>query len=72
MKHWILGLVFMFIAILCGFELGKQIQMVDKNWLKIGFFGIICAAATFFYFKERTKRNAYFKERMNKHKENNS
>lgn len=69
MKHWILGLVFMFVAILCGFELGQQITAPDKNWFKIAFFGIMCAAATFFYFKERAKRNAFFKERMRKHKE---
>ena len=64
MKHWILGMVFMFIAILCGFELGQQLMLEEKNWLKVGFIGILCIAATIFYFKERAKRNAHFKERM--------
>ena len=71
MKHWILGLIFMIIAIVCGFELGKQFTQPDKNWLNIGFFGIMCVAATYFYFKERTKRSAFFKERMERENKNN-
>ena len=69
MKHWILGLVFMFIAILCGYEFGLEIMRPEKNWLKIGFFGIICIVASIFYFKERVKRSAYFKERSNREQE---
>lgn len=69
MKHWILGLVFMIIAIYSGFEFGTEIVTPEKNWLKIGFFGVICLAATIFYFKERAKRTAYFKERMRQHEE---
>ena len=38
MKHWILGLVFMALAIYSGFEFGTQIASPEKNWLKIGFF----------------------------------
>ena len=72
MKHWILGLVFMALAIYSGFEFGAQIAMPEKNWLKIGFFGVICIAATIFYFKERAKRNAYFKERMEEAKNKQS
>ena len=63
-KHWVLSLVFMFIAILCGFECYKAIAIPDKNWLKIGFFGVICIASSIFYFKERAKRMALFRERM--------
>jgi hypothetical protein len=69
MKHWILGLVFMALAIYSGFEFGTQIASPEKNWLKIGFFGVICVAATIFYFKERVKRNNHFRERMKQHEE---
>jgi len=71
MKHLVLGIVFMFIAILCGFEFGQEVMNAEKNWLKIGFFGVICITATIFYFKERAKRTAFFKKRIDDHNKEN-
>ena len=54
----------MVIAMVCGIEFGQEIMRPEKSWLKIGFFGVICIAATIFYFKERAKRTAFFKKRI--------
>jgi hypothetical protein len=56
----------MLIAIICGFQFSEALMKPEKDWLSIGFFGVMCTAASIFYFKERTKRMSFFRERMNK------
>jgi|GEM_PF-4347179 len=69
MKHWLLGFVFLLIAIIAGMEAYKESLKLDKNWWIIAMLAIVCIVAFGFYFKERKKRNAHFKERMNNKKE---
>lgn len=68
MKHWILGFVFLLIAIISGMEAYKESLAQEKNWLNISLLLVVCLAGFVFYFRERKKRNAHFKERMKNNK----